>query len=204
MGQAADPASISEFWYLDLASIRRFLMPPSVEALAQAIDPWHDFWVMTGTAAATLIGLLFVAITVGIGIFTEEKRPAMGIFLSPSVVHFSTVLAASLIALAPIQRWPLLGALIGALGLFGVAYSGLVWRRMVRHGISAMLDRVDRIWYAPLPAIAYVILAGAAIALFMQSITGLSLLACGMGLLLIVGIRNAWDITTWSITHHRE
>jgi hypothetical protein len=28
---------------------------------AQTIAPWHDFYGMAGTAAATLVGLLFVA-----------------------------------------------------------------------------------------------------------------------------------------------
>jgi hypothetical protein len=175
-------------------------MPPLVEAL----EPWHDLYILTGTAAATLVGLLFVAASVGSGVFNEERRPAFRAFVSPSVVHFTSVLATSLIAVAPVRDWSRLGLLIGALGLFGTAYSSLVWRSIIRHGLSATIDIEDRIWYAALPAIAYATLVAAGLALLAPNQAGLDLLAGGMGLLLVVGIRNAWDITAWMITRHRD
>lgn len=173
-------------------------------SLADSLAPWHDLYVVTGTAAATLVGLLFVAASVGSGVFTEERRPAFRAFVSPSVVHFSSVLAASLVTIAPVRRWSILAALVSALGLFGIAYCGIVGRAMVRYGLAANIDLEDRIWYAGLPAIAYATLAAASLPLFSENPTGLTVLACGMGLLLLAGIRNAWDITSWAITRHRE
>ena len=41
--------------------------------LADALRPWHDFYTLFGAASATLIGLLFVAASVGTGVF-----PAIG------------------------------------------------------------------------------------------------------------------------------
>jgi hypothetical protein len=175
-------------------------MPSLVDALA----PWIDFYTMIGLAASTLVGLLFVAASVGSGVFTEERRPAFRAFVSPSVVHFSSALAASLIAIAPVRRWSVLGLLEGSLGLFGIAYSGAVLRSMFRHGLAATIDLEDRVWYAAIPAVAYAILATASVALFLRSAAGLAVLAGGMGLLLLAGIRNAWDITSWSITRHRD
>jgi len=31
--------------------------------MLQALSEWHDFYLLTGTAAATLLGLLFVAVS---------------------------------------------------------------------------------------------------------------------------------------------
>lgn len=171
--------------------------------LARLLAPWHDFYIVTGTAGATLVGLLFVAATLGSGVFTEERRPHFRAFVSPSVAHFSSALALSLAALAPLQRWLLLAVIEGGLALFGLVYSSIVWGAMIRLGITATLDLEDRIWYGALPATAYAVVVATAIALWAERPAGLSVLPCGVGLLLLVGIRNAWDISSWTITRHR-
>jgi len=177
---------------------------PIGPTVPDVLAPWHDFYVVTGTAGATLVGLLFVAASIGSGVFTEEHRIPFRSFVSPSVVHFSSALAASLIALSAVRRWGFFALLEGGLGLFGLAYSSLVWRTMIRHGLTATIDLEDRICYAALPAFSYAILLAAAVLLATPRAAGLAVLAGGVGLLLLVGIRNAWDITTWTITRHRD
>ncbi len=172
--------------------------------LAPLLAPWHDFYVVTGTAGATLVGLLFVAASLGSGVFTEERRPHFRAFVSPSVAHFSSALALSLAALAPLHRWLLLGVIEGGVALFGLGYASIVWGGMIRLGITAALDFEDRVWYGALPAIAYAVVVGTAIALCAGRPIALSVLPLGVGLLLLVGIRNAWDITSWTITRHRD
>jgi hypothetical protein len=109
------------------------------------------------------------------------------------------VLVASLIAVSPLRSWTLLGILIGGSGLFGVAYASIVWRQMVRHGYSATIDLEDRIYYAALPAVAYAMMTAAGITFLCQTEFACEMLAVAMGVLLLVGIRNAWDITVWSV-----
>jgi hypothetical protein len=109
-----------------------------------------------------------------------------------------------LIAIAPIRSWIVLGVLVGCAGLFGVIYVGLVWRRMVRHGLSATVDLEDRTWYAALPAAGYVVMATAGITFLLQAEMGYGVLAAALGLLLLVGIRNAWDITIWTVVRSPE
>ena len=70
-------------------------------------------------------------------------------------MHFSSVLIVSLILLAPMEDWALLGVLVLACGLIGVAYYGLVWRDATRDGLMAAIDLEDRIWYAVLPVVIY-------------------------------------------------
>jgi hypothetical protein len=59
---------------------------------AQALAPWYGFYALLGTASATMVGLLFVAASVAGGVFSQNRSGALPIFLSASVVHFSSIL----------------------------------------------------------------------------------------------------------------
>ncbi len=167
------------------------------------LEPWHDFAILIGTAFATLIGLLFVAASVGAGVFSPERQYGPRVFLSPSVVHFSCGLAIALIVVAPLPSAPALGTLVIATAVFGAAYASVTCWRMVHHHFIQNLDLADRLWYAIIPAIAYLVMVAAGITLFLGLDAGVPLLAATLVLLLIAGIRNAWDITTWVILRHQ-
>ena len=66
-----------------------------------ALKEWHDFYVLVGTAGATLLALLFVAVSLGAGYLTEERRSGTRMFMSPVVVHFTSVFFLSAVALCP-------------------------------------------------------------------------------------------------------
>jgi hypothetical protein len=172
--------------------------------LAEALGHWHDFYVLLGTASATMVGLLFVAATVGSGVFSGVRRSAQRVFLTASVVHFSSILAASLIILVPVLNWRSLGVIILGCGISGLTYCGLTWRDTVREGLSRSIDLEDHVWYIVLPILGYTIEVAAGIMLVLPSMLGDIVLALAMGILLVVGIHNAWDITIWSITRPRE
>ncbi len=175
-------------------------MPP----LQVALGPWHEFYVLLGTASGTMIGLLFVAATVGSGVFSSSRRAALRIFLSASVVNFSSILASSLIVVSPVRNWILLGVLITGCGLFGLIHSGLAWRDTHREGLIASIDLEDRTWYVAFPVLGYLLVAGSGIALGLQMDLGCVALAVSTGMLLLIGLHNAWDITLWIITRHQQ
>jgi hypothetical protein len=68
----------------------------------ESLVRWHEFHILLGTASATMVGLLFVAVTVGSGVVTAERCAPLRVFVSASVVHFSGILAVCLIVLAPL------------------------------------------------------------------------------------------------------
>lgn len=180
------------------------MLNQSAMALAEAMGRWHEFYAELGTASATLVGLLFVAATVGSGVFTEGRRAPLRVFLSASVVHFSSILAICLIVLAPLRSWLPFGVIVLGSGGFGLVYCGLVWRDTVREGLNQSIDLEDRIWYVVVPVVGYLLEAAAGLALAARLDIGCTLLAVAVGLLMLVGIHNAWDITVWIITRRRE
>jgi hypothetical protein len=49
---------------------------------ARALHEWHDFFVLVGTAGATLLALMFVAASLGAGILTAKSRTATRMYMS--------------------------------------------------------------------------------------------------------------------------
>jgi hypothetical protein len=172
--------------------------------LGDMLTRWHEFYSLVGTASATMVGLLFVAASVGTGVFSADRRAPLRVFLSASVINFSTVLAASLVVLAPVANWTWLGGLIVACGLFGLVHGSLAWRDTVRDGLIAAIDLDDRTWYLIMPIVGYLLEAASGIALVFRREQGCAALALSIGLLLVVGVHNAWDITVWSMTRRKE
>ena len=90
--------------------------------MAPTLHDWANFYVTTGAASASLIGLLFVVVTLGVGFSSSDATIGARAFLTPTLIHFGGVLLLSLAALAPFASpWPT--AVIFCLcGLSGLAY----------------------------------------------------------------------------------
>ncbi len=151
-----------------------------------------------------MVALLFVAASVGSGVFSTDRSAPLRVFLSASVVHFGGILAASLIVLAPFRSQILLGAFIVAAGLFGLGYYAVTWRDLMRDGLIKRIDLEDRIWYAYLPVVCYLMEAATGVALILGLSRAPMALAVILGLLLLIAVHNAWDITVWSIGRRGE
>jgi hypothetical protein len=165
---------------------------------------WRDFYTLLGAASATLVGLLFVAASVGGSAFSSGRRAASRVFLSASVVHFSSLLAASLIVMVPGLSWRSFGVMIVGCGAVGLGYYSLTWRDMLRDGLAKRIDWDDQIWYAVMPVLGYLCETAAGLTLMAHWPLACDALAASLGLLLVIGLHNAWDITLWSITRQRE
>ncbi len=167
-------------------------------SLAELLHDWHDFYVLVGTASATLVGLMFVAVSIGTAIFNEDHRAAMTAFITPTVMHFAAVLFACLLGTIPTHTWYTLGALLGAGALAGSIYSGgLVVQMIIRHRFN--VDVSDRLFYALLPLAGYVLALIAAVLLCTRAAASADLIAAAVLTLLLAAIRNAWDMMVWIV-----
>lgn len=151
-----------------------------------------------GTAAATLTGLMFVATSLVAGIETHIPTANAGIsaYNTPTVVQFGAVLLLAGILSAPWQTLSILSVLLGFLGLGMVFYSILVLRRM-RRVPHYQTTLEDWLWYLALPLLAHLLLIVAAFVLAENSALALYTVGSAMLLLLLIGIRNAWDMVTF-------
>jgi len=164
------------------------------------LNNWQNFYMIMGTAAATLTGLMFVATTLlaGLDTHTETANAGISAYNTPTVVQFCAVLLLAGILSAPWQTFSTISLLLNLLGVSMVIYLIIVLRRMWRmpHYQSTL---EDWLWYIALPLIASILLIAAAMMLQNNSNPSLALYLIGsaMLLLLIVGIRNAWDNVTF-------
>jgi len=154
---------------------------------------WHEFYELSGTAAATLIALLLVAVSISPSVLTSEpeSRRNTSTYLSPVVFHYANLLFLSLIALIPTQTWESFGLVTGAAGIGSVIYSIVIALRVHRNSIS---DLADRLCYGAIPALCYAMGPVVTLLLFEDKPAGLNLLAGAALLLLVINIRNAWDL----------
>jgi hypothetical protein len=166
------------------------------------LERWHDFYVLVGTAGATLVALLFVALSLGAGFLNDKRAAATRAFYSPVVVHFSAVFFLAAIALVPAHRTAFFAAMIGACAVIGLCVSLFVTIQLLRHDWTNY--KQDHLAYALLPTIAYVALLVAATMIWSDNDFALDVLAGSLLLLLIVNIRNAWDLTLSMVRHQTE
>jgi hypothetical protein len=158
-----------------------------------ALQEWRDFYVMIGTASGALVGATFVVATLAGNI--EKRKIGMRGFITPTTVHLGSVLVGSAILTVPTLGALLLAALLGVGALGGVVYGVIVYSRITQ----LKIDWIDRCWYGILPILAYLLIGVAAWLVFAALGPGLELVALALVLLLIAGMRNAWDMATFMI-----
>jgi hypothetical protein len=156
---------------------------------------WRDFYVMIGTAAGAIIGATFVVATLA---GTSDKRE-LGIrgFITPSAVHLGVVLVGSGVLAAPNIPSLFFDFVFGLGGLAGVIYSFIVASRIWH----LRLDLSDRCFYVLLPFFSYLgfIAAAAWDWRYGDGDAPARILACAFIVLLVVSMRNVWDMATFMI-----
>ncbi len=159
-------------------------------AAVESFHAWHDFFVLLGTAAATLVGAMFVVASIGSSFLTEQSEPQIRTFMTPTVIYLSTVLLGCLLAMVPSLDWPAGSVAFGLGGLAGLLYSARTALRVVGN----IVVFVDRLWYGIIPTIGYAVISAAALLMGFRAQSGLETLAVGLVLLLVASIRNSWDL----------
>jgi hypothetical protein len=159
------------------------------------LEQWHDFFLLCGTAGATLTGVLFIVISLGPSIIATEKATGVRAFVSPNAVYFSSVFVVSNTLLAP----TIPQALIGSLLCMGAALSLLyLWSvKGPQRWRENRLSVLDWIWYIALPYLAYALALAAGIGVLRDDPRAIPAIAVTMLFMLVIGIRNAWDLAVW-------
>jgi len=155
------------------------------------------------TASATLIGAMFVVMSIGSGFLTQDRAPQIRTFYTATVVHLSCVLLADLLAMVPSLE---ADELRGGCSALAVSSASSSVSRSCRSSCAHRADLVleDRFWYAGAPIAAYLVILAAAGFLALTLKGSLELLGFALVLLLLAGIRNAWDMIVWLVTRRKD
>ena len=166
------------------------------QAAVSFLTTWQNFYVVVGTAAAALTGLLFVVASLIAGVRVSAPGEAFATFNTPNVVHFAAALLIAALLSAP---WPALwpvGLLLGLSGLGGMIYVLIVMRRARRQThYQPVLE--DWLFHTVLPLVSYSAFVIAGTLLPSQPTQALYIIAAATVLLLFVGVHNAWDNVTF-------
>jgi hypothetical protein len=160
------------------------------------LTDWENFYVIIGSSAGALTGLMFVVITLIAGTRVQGSSGTIAAFGTPNVFHFGAALLVAAILSAPWQALWIAGLLLGIFALGGVTYVVIVIRRARRQtDYQPVLE--DWLWHAVFPLVSYTALLVAAIALPGYPALALFVIGAVTVLLLFIGIHNAWDTITY-------
>ena len=162
-------------------------------------EVWGEFYLMAGSSAAVLIGLIFVVVT----LMHDQPRSTVlagaRLYMGPVVLQVSFVLVLSAAALAK-------GVTPGAMALIAavVAVWGLVRAvqsvrgiRGRQAGIEEAPHWTDQWFYGLVPGTLYALLGAVAWAFWAAREWAPQALAALITAMLLNAIRNEWDLVTW-------
>jgi hypothetical protein len=170
----------------------------SLGPLLATLQPWQNFYMLTGAAAATLTGLMFVAVTFGSSLVTKETTATTRAFLDPIYAHFVQVLVTSCLLTVPtLQAW-FLG--VPLITLKEVRLLRLFWvlRRYQeaqrKHGDIELSDWLLSI---VIPLLCFILLLATGVGFIVGAPAALTGLAIVTLTLLFIGVHGAWELFVW-------
>jgi hypothetical protein len=174
-----------------------------IHPLLDSLRDWQNFYVLMGGASATLTGLMFVAISLGMNLVRNDQTDNdIRTYVTPTLFHFVAVLLLAAITLmgghTPLTFALLVGVvvLIGLWKVRGVMH--LMRLQMETNSANHIREDNHWIWHGFLPLVAYGLAGCVAIG---QLISTVPLLFMGLALaeimLLLVAIRNTWLLVLW-------
>ncbi len=169
-----------------------------------ALHDWQNFYILTGTAAATLTGLLFIAVSIGSNLPLQQTMNNLRTFVNPTLFYYVQVLFVSCFTLMPLSSLFIFSGVIAILGLVNVFLAlKIFWRMRVLHDINE-IDLGHWVWHILLPVISGLILVSSSIGFFFVEQLAMLGLSIAVLLYLGIGLRNTWELTIWLALRRRE
>jgi hypothetical protein len=164
-----------------------------MDAFAQTVEGWHDFYHVVGDAAAALMGLLFVSLSLNADLITRRKNADLRVLAAQTFQDFILVLMFAVVVLIPDQGprglgWPLLG--IDTIGLYATLRRLIQTRRSRPRpwGRGGLARRFV------IPTLCFVTVMVVAISILLGFTGGLYWLVPVVILLIWDASLNAWDL----------
>ena len=155
-----------------------------------AVSGWHDFYIVAGTASATLVGLLFVGLSLHLRIVVASSD--LRSLARVTLANFSVVLLVALFMVIPegqsAAAWQLIGS--GVVSLVITSPSLVAAGRS--RGRTLRLRRL--VLRFGLSVLSYVAVIVAGVMLLSSVTSAFTWLLIATVVLLVVSLRNTWDL----------
>jgi hypothetical protein len=164
---------------------------------------WNEFYFLCGSAAAGLTGLMFIAITFGARLITNDKLPYVDAFFSPISYHFIQVFILCAVALVPVAGPKTLGVTIVLTTAWRFVELATTYRVTGAAAASTEISDVDRsdwILGIILPAVIYLAFGATGVCYFLGIAAAPALFAISLLCLLLLALRRAWEMLLWIAT----
>ena len=168
---------------------------PDFGGFAAQAERWREFYLMAGTAAVTLMGLLFVGLATHLETLVRDDAAHLRTVALEAFLNFAFVLLVSLTMLQPQPTARPIGVELAGIGVARLVLLGRNTRALATlagHGFSP-LHVAQRL----LPSVignALLLLAGAALTRRPAPGWAMDLLFLVIVLLLLGAVRSAWDL----------
>jgi hypothetical protein len=163
------------------------------------LDQWSTYFALMGGAAATLLGLLFVAVSLRLNIFHQREVADVRDYAALTLGTFLVAIAVAGVTLAPhehpgfVAPALLVIGVAGFLGVVRVARVSIALNRVLTEPHPGPLSHLWKGWpYALFVTCPYVAVIGAAVLLWIGHADALGWLAITEGWLLVSGTLVAW------------
>ena len=167
-----------------------------VGTLAGHLEHWHDFFILAGTAAATMMGLLFVSLSLHIEVVVADRKAHLAVIAREAFANFLVVLLLSLLMLSHTQSQRSMGVALLMIGAVRLAQFGLRTARSLGHDPrEPKPSRGYVVLRFVMPLLSYLLLALAGVLALLGDPDGALGLATLSTILLIAdAARCAWDL----------
>ena len=157
---------------------------------------WETFYVIVGSSAAALTGLMFVVVTLIKESDIPRSSGTLAAFGTPTVVHFCAALVVAAVLTAPWGTPTNVAAAVGIVGAAGLIYTLMVVQRARKQtDYQAVLE--DWLFHTVFPIAAYAAILIAAAVLGKDPDPSLFAIGAAVLALVLIGIHNAWDTVTY-------
>ncbi len=168
------------------------------DPFTDTIDSWTNFYMLTGSAAATLVGLIFVSVSLHIDFIASARKDSDLKFMAGQTFgNFLIILSFAFIFMVPSDTPMGIGIPLLILGLWQLVRTGGLWLKFMR---SRMQERriftsYQIIWELLIPnTVCYMVVVFLAVQI-MQGITyNLEWMVMVIIWLIISATKNAWDL----------
>jgi hypothetical protein len=160
-------------------------------------EGWENYYLMIGSSAGALIGLMFVVMTLTAGRDRAETERGKHLYTSPIVWHLAVILTLSGAAAVPGISAPIFGVAAVCLAVSGLGWGIRSAVGIWRHPGAADAAGFDTFWYGIAPTLIYVGLGIAGIGLLAEQAWGANAVAAALMALLLVSIHAEWDLVTY-------